>query len=67
MLGPELITRANVEMGATDVDSPTASATGGTINYITATPEEEWRLQVQSSVGDFDYWRGSTESPRPLV
>lgn len=57
MLDPELITRANVNMGATDVDSPTASATGGTINYITAVPEEEFRLQVQPSVGDFDYWR----------
>ncbi len=57
MLDPELITRANVNMGSTDVDSPTASATGGTINYITAVPEEEFRLQVQPSVGDFDYWR----------
>lgn len=56
-LDPELITRANVNMGATDVDSPTASATGGTINYITAVPEEEWRLQLQPSVGDFDFWR----------
>lgn len=57
MLDPELISRANVNMGATDVDSPTASATGGTINYVTAVPEEEWRLQVQPSVGDFNYWR----------
>jgi iron complex outermembrane receptor protein len=57
MLDPELITRANVNMGSTDVDSPTASATGGTINYVTAIPEEEWRLQVQPSVGDFNYWR----------
>ncbi|MBP6689438.1 MAG: TonB-dependent receptor plug domain-containing protein, partial [Hyphomonadaceae bacterium] len=57
MMDPELIARANVNMGATDVDSPTASATGGTINYITAVPEEEFRLQVQPSVGDFNYWR----------
>lgn len=57
MMDPELISRANVNMGSTDVDSPTASATGGTINYVTAVPEEEWRLLLQPSVGDFNYWR----------
>ncbi|RZJ96209.1 MAG: Plug domain-containing protein, partial [Brevundimonas sp.] len=34
-LDPELIERASVNTGTTDVDSPTASATGGTINYVT--------------------------------
>src|SRR5262245_29003116 len=57
MLDPELITRANVSMGTTDVDSPTASATGGTINYVTVIPDEEFGLRVEPSVGDFNYWR----------
>ncbi len=57
MLDPELISRASVNMGTTDVDSPTASATGGTINYVTVIPDEEFGLRVQPSVGDFGYWR----------
>jgi iron complex outermembrane receptor protein len=40
-LDPELIQRANVNQGTTDVDSPTASAVGGTVNYITLVPGEE--------------------------
>jgi iron complex outermembrane receptor protein len=40
-LDPELIERANVNLGTTDVDSPTASATGGTINYLTRKPAEK--------------------------
>ena len=34
-LDPELIEQVNVSLGVTDVDSPTASAAGGTINYRT--------------------------------
>ncbi len=33
----------DVNLGTTDVDSPTASATGGTINYTTAPPASEVR------------------------
>lgn len=57
-LDPELIQRANVNLGTTDVDSPTASATGGTINYITARPSDEPGADVTLSVGDFNYRRG---------
>lgn len=56
-LDPELITRANVNMGTTDVDSPTASATGGTVNYVTRVPAEEFGLMVQPTVGDHNYFR----------
>lgn len=56
-LDPELITRANVNMGTTETDSPTASATGGTVNYITRLPREEFGLTVQPSVGDENYYR----------
>ncbi|MFM1885981.1 MAG: hypothetical protein RL026_1138 [Pseudomonadota bacterium] len=57
-LDPELIQRANVNLGTTDVDSPTASATGGTINYITARPREEAGADMTLSVGEFNYRRG---------
>jgi iron complex outermembrane receptor protein len=56
-LDPELISRASVNQGTTDVDSPTASATGGTINYTTARPLEEAGLQLNGSYGEFNYLR----------
>ncbi len=56
-LDPELIERANVNTGTTDVDSPTASATGGTINYVTRRPSGEFGGFLQGSVGSFAYGR----------
>ncbi|MBX3479269.1 MAG: TonB-dependent receptor, partial [Caulobacter sp.] len=53
----ELISRATVNMGTTDVDSPTASATGGTINYITRKPGTEMGGIFTASVGSFNYGR----------
>ena len=38
-LDPELIEQVNVNLGSTDVDSPTASAVGGTVNYRTIDPD----------------------------
>lgn len=56
-LDPELIERASVNTGSTDVDSPTASATGGTINYVTRRPGQEFGGWIQGSLGDFNYRR----------
>ena len=56
-LDPELIERASVNTGTTDVDSPTASATGGTINYTTSRPLEDMGAQVNVSFGEFNYRR----------
>lgn len=56
-LDPELISRATVNVGTTDVDSPTASATGGTVNYVTRTPDEESAIILQPSFGTDDYRR----------
>ncbi len=56
-LDPELIERASVNQGTTDVDSPTASATGGTINYTVSRPREEAGLQFGGAIGDFNYGR----------
>ena len=57
-LDSELIERAVVNIGTTDVDSPTASATGGTINYITRKPTEDMSLLAQASLGENRYRRG---------
>ena len=43
---PELIDRVDVNLGTTDVDSPTASATGGTVAYRTRRPTEEFGGQA---------------------
>ncbi len=56
-LDPEVIQRASVNLGTTDVDSPTASATGGTINYTTRKPGNDFGLLLQPSVGSFNYRR----------
>ncbi len=56
-LDPELIEQVNVNLGSTDVDSPTASAVGGTVNYRTMTPTKEMGFRGVASVGDWDYWR----------
>lgn len=54
---PEIIGQVNVNLGTTDVDSPTASAAGGTVNYRTITPSEELSATVSASYGDFDFHR----------
>ncbi|MBC9033202.1 TonB-dependent receptor [Sphingomonas sp. JC676] len=56
-LDPELIEQVNVNLGSTDVDSPTASATGSTVNYRTIIPTQDFGVKVIGSVGDFDYFR----------
>ncbi|MGE0741271.1 MAG: TonB-dependent receptor [Hyphomonadaceae bacterium] len=72
LLDPELITRANVNLGTSEVDSPTASAVGGTINFVTRTPPEDMGGAVSVSggtdnfmrvFGEFDtgeFWGGTT-------
>jgi iron complex outermembrane receptor protein len=56
-LDGELISRASVNMGTTDVDSPTAAATGGTINYSSLKPSSEFGGRVVGSLGEFNYGR----------
>lgn len=56
-LDPELIEQVNVGLGVTDVDSPTASAAGGTVNYRTLIPGKELGGRVSASLGKFDYHR----------
>lgn len=56
-LDPELIEQVNVNLGSTDVDSPTASAVGGTVNYRTMIPTKDTSARFVGSFGDFDFFR----------
>jgi iron complex outermembrane receptor protein len=57
MLDAELIDRVDVNLGTTDVDSPTASATGGTVAYKTRKPLDTFGGQAVVSAGDDNYRR----------
>jgi iron complex outermembrane recepter protein len=56
-LDPELIEQVNVNLGTTDVDSPTASAAGGTVNYRTITGGSDLGAELTASVGEDNYHR----------
>ncbi|MEP7315472.1 MAG: TonB-dependent receptor plug domain-containing protein, partial [Sphingomicrobium sp.] len=56
-LDPELIEQVNVNLGSTDVDSPTAAAVGGTVNYRTRNPYKELGGRVVFSLGEYDFRR----------
>jgi iron complex outermembrane receptor protein len=56
-LDPELIDQVNVNLGTTDLDAPTASATGSTVNYTTRNPTQDFHARLQSSIGSYDFWR----------
>ena len=57
LLDPELVEQVNVNLGATDVDSPTASAAGGTVNFRSLIPTEKPGVLVDGSLGSFDFRR----------
>ena len=53
-LDPELIETVNVNFGSADVDSPTASASGGTVNYRSLVPTDDMHAMGVYSHGTFD-------------
>jgi iron complex outermembrane receptor protein len=57
-LDPEVITDATVNTGTTEVDSPSASATGGTINLRMRKPDETFGIRTTLSSGSYAYGRG---------
>jgi len=59
LLDSDVISRINVSLGTTDIDSPTASATGGTINIVSKTPSDEFGVLLNGSIGSFAYRRAS--------
>jgi iron complex outermembrane receptor protein len=56
-LDPELISEVNVSAGSTDLDSPTASATGGTVNYVLRDPTKDMHVRAEASDGSFAFRR----------
>lgn len=56
-IDPELIDQVNVVLGSTDIDSPTAAASGSTINYTTITPTDQISARLSGSVGDLNMFR----------
>ncbi len=56
-LDPELIEQVNVNLGTNDIDSPTASATGSTVNYRTRVPYDQFHARVSGSAGEYGYFR----------
>ncbi len=52
-LDPELIEQVNVNLGSTDPDSPTASASGSTVNYRTLVPTDDFGVRLLGSAGEF--------------
>ncbi len=57
-LDGELIQSASVSTGGTDVDSMSASAAGGTINYTTIKPADKFGVLVNLSGGSDNFKRG---------
>ncbi|HTE81127.1 MAG TPA: TonB-dependent receptor plug domain-containing protein, partial [Reyranella sp.] len=57
----EIISSVDVSQGSTDVDSPTASATGGAINFRTKLPDKEMGGHVNVQAGSFNFYRGFGE------
>lgn len=51
-LDPELVESVNVNLGSTDVDSPTASAVGGTVNINSLRPTNERGASLVASYGN---------------
>ena len=56
-IDPELIEAVDVNLGTTDVDSPTASAVGGSINSRTRRPSKEMGGMTALSFGDDNFRR----------
>ena len=59
LVDPEIVSQVNVNVGSTDVDSPTASAVGGLINIRTLTPTDTLQGFVNGTVGSYNYRRAS--------
>ncbi|CAN5226117.1 TonB-dependent receptor [soil metagenome] len=56
-LDPELIEQVNVNLGSTDVDSPSAAASGSTVNYRTRLPKDDFGARFIGSAGDSKFFR----------
>ena len=53
----ELIDHVTVNIGSSDVDSPSASALGATINVVSKVPSQDFGAELKVSGGSFEYNR----------
>jgi iron complex outermembrane receptor protein len=60
-LTTEVTDRVTVNIGSTEVDSPSASAIGGTVNIVTKTPPRTFGGQFSIGGGSYNYFRGYGE------
>lgn len=60
---PETLQSVNVNLGSTDVDSPTASASGGTVNIRTREPSDDFNITAALTYGDV-FAEGNSASGR---
>lgn len=65
-LDSDLISKVDVNLGTTDVDSPTAAAAGGTINYVTRKPADDMgaRFDIGAGSENFQRYYGVFETGR---
>ncbi|HJR57683.1 MAG TPA: TonB-dependent receptor plug domain-containing protein, partial [Rhizomicrobium sp.] len=57
LLDSENIGQVSVNQGATDVDSPSAAASGGVVAIRTTRPSDTFAVMLQPSFGSFEYQR----------
>jgi iron complex outermembrane receptor protein len=57
----EVTDRVTVNIGQAEIDSPSASAIGGTVNIITKTPPRTLGAIASASGGSYGYYRGYAE------
>jgi iron complex outermembrane receptor protein len=57
LMDSENIGQVSVNQGATDVDSPSAAASGGVVAIRTSRPSDSFAIMLQPSAGSFNYQR----------
>ena len=57
LLDSEVIDKVTVNLGTTDVDSPTSSASGSTVNFTSHMPSDKMGARVVGALGSDDYYR----------
>ena len=57
LLDSEVIDKVTVNLGTTDVDSPTSSASGSTVNFTSHMPSDKMGAKLVGALGSDDYYR----------
>ena len=57
LLDSEVIDSVTVNLGTTDVDSPTSSATGSTVNFVSHMPSDKMGARLSGGYGTDNFYR----------